>query len=188
MTDLSDAALVARVRSGNHDAFGVLVTRYQDRMLAYARYMGFGESESLDVVQEAFVRAYRHIGRCGDPSRFDGWLFKIVSNVCRTSGRRRARRGTEPLEAHRSELVSTMPGPDERLEASSVAQQVRAALDAVSPEHREVLVLMYLQEHSVAEISEMTGASPSAVKMRLKRGREALRVKLAPLFQEVGEL
>lgn len=188
MTDPSDATLVGRVRSGDHDAFGVLVDRYQDRMLAYVRYMGFGDAEALDVVQDAFVRAFRHLGRCGDPERFDGWLFKIVSNVCRTAGRRRSSRATEPLEAHRAKLVANAPLPDERMEARAIGVLVRAALDRLAPEHREALVLLYLQDHSVAEIVEITGASSSAIKMRLMRGREALKAELAPLFQEVGEL
>ena len=143
--------------------------------------------QALTVAHPFEVPGYEQ-KHADDPSRFDGWLFKIVSNVCRTTGRSRARRATEPLDFHGSELASDLPGPDERLEAKSVAEQVRAALDAVSPEHREVLVLLYLQDRSVAEISEMTGASPSAIKMRLKRGREALKARLAPLFQEVGEL
>jgi RNA polymerase sigma-70 factor (ECF subfamily) len=187
MTDLSDAALVARVRSGNHQAFGVLVERYQNRMLAYVRHMGFSEPEALDVVQDGFVRAYRHLGRCGDPERFDGWLFRIVSNVCRTAGSRRAKRAAEPLEAHQSRLISEAPSPDEQAEACRLREVVKAALDTVPPDQREALVLMYTEGYSVDEIADMTGASRSAVKMRLKRGRDALKVELAPLVQEVGE-
>ncbi|HUG38286.1 MAG TPA: RNA polymerase sigma factor [Candidatus Limnocylindrales bacterium] len=187
MTDLSDAALVARVRAGNRQAFGALVERYQDQMLAYVRYMGFNGPEALDVVQDGFVRAFRHIGRCGNPDKFDGWLFRIVSNLCRTAGKSKARRAADPLDAHRSSLISDAPGPEEHAESSRLRELVRAALDTIPPDQREALVLMYTDGYSVDEIAELTGASRSAVKMRLKRGRDALKVELAPLVSEVEE-
>ncbi len=187
MTDASDGALVAQVLSGHRNAFGTLVDRYQDQMLAYVRHMGFGEAEACDVVQDSFVRAFRHLGRCGDRDRFAGWLFKIVSNLCRTAGSTNARRRTEPLDPHGPTLVSELPGPDEQMEASWTRDRVRTALDTVPPDQREALVLMYLLGHSVTEIEGLTGASRSAVKMRLKRGREALKRELEPLFSEVHE-
>ncbi len=187
MMDTSDSALVAQVLSGHRDAFGTLVDRYQNQMLAYVKYMGFGESEACDVVQDAFVRAFRHLGRCGEPDRFAGWLFKIVSNLCRTAGSRNSRRRLESLEASGSTLVSELPGPDDQMEANWAKERVRAALDTVPSDQREALVLMYLQDHSVKEIEELTGASRSAIKMRLKRGRDALKRELEPLFLEVHE-
>ena len=187
MTDTSDSALVAQVLGGKRRAFGKLVDRYQDQMLAYVRYMGFDEAEACDVVQDAFVRAFRHLSRCGDPSRFDGWLFKIVSNACKTAGAKESRRRMEPLEQFDSLLKSGDLGPDEQAEASWMRDRIRSALSAVPPDQREALVLMYLQGLSLSEIGEATGASPSAIKMRLKRGREALRLQLEPLFSEVEE-
>jgi RNA polymerase sigma-70 factor (ECF subfamily) len=182
-----DGLLVARALAGERHAFGLLVTRHQDRMLAYAKYMGFGDDQASDLVQDAFVRAYRHLRRCGDPDRFAGWLFKILSNLCRTAGSKRSRSATEPLETLRGTLRSDDPKPDEIAERNSMRDKVRAALDAVPPDQREALVLMYLQGYSVTELEELTGASASAVKMRLKRGRDALRVELGPLFAEDHE-
>ncbi len=187
LSQAPDGALVARVLAGDRDAFGALVERYQDRMLAYARYMGFAEPEARDAVQDAFVRAFRHLRRCGDPDRFGGWLFKIVSNVCRTKGGSASRRSTEPLDAHGPSLVAPGALPDEEMEAKWLKEQVRRALDHLAPDQREALVLMYLQGHSVSEIEELTGASSSAVKMRLKRGREALEALLGPLLIEVPD-
>jgi RNA polymerase sigma-70 factor (ECF subfamily) len=183
----ADGALVERVLAGDRSAFGTLVERYQDKMLAYARYMGFDDADARDAVQDAFVRAFRHLRRCGDPNRFGGWLFKIVSNVCRTAGGNASRRRTDSLDAHGDSLVASGPPPDEELESSWLKSQVRRALDSVAPDQREALVLMYLHGHSVREIQEMTGASTSAVKMRLKRGREALEALLGPLLIEVPE-
>ncbi len=184
MTEAPDATLVAQVLAGDSGSFGHLVDRYQDQMLAYVVYMGFSEADALDVVQEALVRAFRHLARCGDPERFDGWLFRIVSNVCKTHATRDARRRTEPLEAFRSSIESPAPRPDEAADLSWTREQVRSALGTIPHDQREALVLMYLQGLSVSEISDATGASASAVKMRLKRGREALRYELEHLFRE----
>lgn len=156
-------------------------------MLAYVRYMGFGEAEACDIVQDAFVRAFRHLRRCGDPERFDGWLFRIVSNLCRTAGARRARSRSEPLEPHRATLESDAPGPDAAAEEAWLREKLRAALDVLPDDQREAIVLMYLEGRSVQEIEQLSGASSSAVKMRLKRGREALRRELEPLFTEAHE-
>ncbi len=187
VTEASDGALVQRVLAGDRQAFGLLVERHQDRMLAYVRYMGFDDSEARDLAQDAFVRAFRHLKRCGDPERFSGWLFMIVSNVCRSAGARAARRATEPLDAVAGSVASDGPTPDEQADEKHLREQVRRALGRLPEEQREALVLMYLQGYSVHEIEEMTGASASAVKMRLKRGREALKALLGPTLAEVPE-
>jgi RNA polymerase sigma-70 factor (ECF subfamily) len=187
MTEPSDGTLVARVLAGERQSFGILVERHQDRMLAYVRHMGFDDAEACDLAQEAFVRAFRHLRRCGDPDRFAGWLFRIVSNVCRSAGARTARRATESLDSVADSLASTGPTPDAAMDASWLRKSVRGALDQLQEDQREALVLMYLEGYSVQEIEELTGASTSAVKMRLKRGREALKGLLGSVFSEVSE-
>lgn len=184
MRNASDEALVRRVLRGDDEAFGVLVDRYQDRMLAYVRHMGFAEPEAEDLVQDAFVRGYRHLKRCGDPARFAGWLFRIVSNLCKTAARKRSARVVVMDHDGIRHIPSDIPGPDDRAEARRVRETVMAALDTLPPDQREALVLMYLEGYSVAGIVELTGASPSAVKMRLKRGRDVLKDELAPFFRE----
>lgn len=186
MSQASDAMVVSRVLSGDREAFGILVDRHQDRMIAYVRHMGFGPDDALDIVQDGFIRAYRHLRRCGDPERFGGWLFRIVGNLCRTAATRGKRRKAEPLEDHGPRLPSERPDPEERMEDTWTRERIREALQEVPVDQREALVLMYLEGYSVAEIEELTGASSSAVKMRLKRGRDALERVLAPLFAEVG--
>jgi RNA polymerase sigma-70 factor, ECF subfamily len=187
MTESPDGAVVARVLAGHRQEFGTLVSRYQDKILAYVRYMGFEEADARDIAQDAFVRAFRHLRRCGEPDRFAGWLFRIAANLCRTAGKRGGKRVVESLESHRTTLASPEAGPLEVAEASWTRRRVREALDALPADQREALVLMYLMGYSVSEIVETTGASSSAVKMRLKRGREALRDELEPIFAETRE-
>ena len=187
MDDRSDAEIVAEVRAGNRAAFGQLVDRYQDRMMAYAVHMGCDSDEAADVVQDGMVRAYRHLARCGDPARFAGWLFRIVANVCRTRLRRRGRYRTVEIHGLESGLPANGRSPEALAEVSSMRLDVSAALSRVPPDQREALVLKYLQGLSLSQMMDLTGASASALKMRLMRGREALKVELAPLFETVAE-
>ena len=187
MTETPDGAVVARVLAGNRQEFGTLVARYQDKIVAYVRYMGFGEADARDIAQDAFVRAYRHLRRCGEPDKFAGWLFRIAANLCRTAGKQAGKRAVEPLDAYRSSLPSEEAGPLEAAVASWTRRRVREALEALPDDQKEALVMMYLLGYSVSEIEEITGASGSAVKMRLKRGRDAMREQLEPMFSEVRE-
>ena len=84
MRETSDGTLVARVLAGEREAFGILVTRHQDRMLAYVRYMGFGEAQAHDLVQDAFVRVLTNLHRF-DPARpFGPWGAGAASRGARS--------------------------------------------------------------------------------------------------------
>ena len=187
MDSRSDADIVAEVLAGNRAAFGGLVDRYQDQMMAYAVHMGLDRDDAADVVQDGMIRAFRHLARCGDPDRFAGWLFRIVANVCRTRLTQAAKVRTVEIHGLESGLPADGKGPAAFAEASAMRLEVSAALSRVPPDQREALILKYLQGLSLSEMTTLTGASPSALKMRLKRGREALRVELAPLFEAVEE-
>lgn len=179
-----DATLVGQVLGGDVEAFGRLVERYEEDLARYARHVLGGMDEAEDVMQDALVRAYRSLDRCEEPSRFKGWLFRIVSNQCRTHLARRRRRPTQPLEDVPDAAVADEGHPGLDAEAADRAERLAAALERLSPDHREALVLYYVQELSVPELAEVLDLSVSAVKMRLHRGRDALR---AVLEQEEGD-
>src|SRR5439155_295586 len=88
----SDAALVRRVQTGDTRAYADLVARYRDRLGRYALHMLGNREDAEEVLQDAFVRAYRSLARCDDPERFGAWLYGILVNRCRTTGGRAARR------------------------------------------------------------------------------------------------
>lgn len=184
MRSLSDSELVERTRAGDRHAFGVLVERYQDALFRYARHMGFGEADARDILQDTFVRAFKYLGRCGDPERFDGWLFTITANLCRTAGRKDGNPEMHPVEE--VPLEAPEPRADQLLEAEAERRRIRRALETLPVDQREAVVLFYLQGRGVREICEITGASRSAVKMRLLRARESLRDELEPAHEEVG--
>ena len=179
-TGPSDATIVARVLAGDTEAFGLLVDRYEPDLARYARWALGSEDDAADAVQDALVRAYRSLHRCADPARFKGWLFRIVSNRCKTRLARHRRRRTERLADLPAEPEVDQADPGEDAERRDRREQLKRALEALSPEHREVLVLRYVNEMSVPEMADALDLSVSAVKMRLHRGREALRTVLQP--------
>ena len=171
----SDAALVRRVRTGDTEAYADLVARYRDRLGRYALHMLGNREDAEEVLQDAFVRAYRSLGRCDDPERFGAWLYGILVNRCRTAGARAARRARrfvyDPAALERAPLA----GPDGRTEWDDV---VRWALARLAPESREAFVLKHVEELEYEDMARLTGASVSALKMRVKRAREQLQLML----------
>ncbi len=173
----TDAAVIAAVLEGDVNAFAVLVDRYEREFLAFARYMTGSADEAADVMQESFVRAYKSLRRCKDRANFKGWLFRIVSNQCKTHLARRKRRKMESL-AGQAEHLQAPGNPHADLHEADVKRQVHEALQTLPEDQREALVLKYLHGLDISEMTTLLKASRSAVKMRLLRGREALRQKL----------
>jgi len=172
----SDAEVIARVLDGDTEAFGLLVDRYQGEFAAYAKHMTGSLDEAADIVQESLIRAYNSLRRCTERDRFKGWLFRIVSNQCKshlTRGKRSMRR---PFESLIDEPATAAPDAD--AEAAELRERVQGALQQLPAEQREALVLKYLHGLSLPEMAELLSCSVPALKMRLLRGREALRETL----------
>jgi RNA polymerase sigma-70 factor (ECF subfamily) len=172
----SDAQVIERVLASDTEAFGLLVDRYQDEFTAYAGYVAGSPDEAADIVQESLVRAYKALHRCKEPARFKAWLFRIVSNQCRTHLARRKRRREQSLAAA-SDVVAGQT-PETALEVAEVRRRVHEALQRVPVDQREALVLKYVHGMTLPEMTELLSVTLSALKMRLLRGREALREQL----------
>ncbi|HEY7395416.1 MAG TPA: RNA polymerase sigma factor, partial [Gemmatimonadaceae bacterium] len=177
----TDADLVTATVAGNLDAFAELSRRHRPTYTRFAIRMVGNRDEAEDVLQLAFIRAFRALDRCRDPSRFGAWLYQIVANECRTFLARRARRDRrivrDELQLH---ATSTMPVTDAR----DTLEDVQYALDRIDAEQREAFVMKYVEELSYEEISEITGVGISALKMRVKRACARLRV----LLEEVPDV
>ena len=167
-----DAALVRCVLGGDTAAYAGLVARYRDRLGRYAMRMLGNTADAEEAVQDAFVRGYRSLARCVPPERFGAWLFAILVNCCRTLGAQRARRErmvvSEEAAVERASVEHTA-GADAWRDA------IAWALAQLATEQREAFVLKYVEELSYEEMSEVTGAGVSALKMRVARAREELR-------------
>jgi RNA polymerase sigma-70 factor (ECF subfamily) len=173
----SDAELVRRVRQGDLDAYGLLMTRYRLRFGRYACHLLGNESDAEEALQDAFTRAYRSLGQCRDPERFAAWLFRILVNRCRTIGGRRGRQEAHqaPIEAARSVGVAH---PAER---AMHREEIGLALSRLPADQREAFLLKYVEDLSYEEMSELTGVGESALKMRVMRACARLRELLGAL-------
>ena len=171
----SDAALVRRVQAGDTGAYADLVARYRDRLGRYALHMLGNREDAEEVLQDAFVRAYRSLGRCNDPERFGAWLYGILVNRCRTTGARAARRARRFVHDPAALETAPLSGPDGRTEWDDM---VRWALARLPPESREAFLLKHVEELEYEDMARLTGAGISALKMRVKRAREQLQAML----------
>jgi RNA polymerase sigma factor (sigma-70 family) len=167
---LNDAELVGRVLDGERDAYSDLVRRHQDAIYRHMRGMGVDHDTALDLVQDAFVRAYDRLADCRDRVHFRAWLFRIARNLC-LDHLKNVRRSMLPLSAiDDSEAIE-----DERADTSELDLTMRAALERLPATMREAFLLKHDAGYTYDEVAEMTDASPSAVKMRVHRARETLR-------------
>lgn len=171
---MDDAALIVRILDGDRESFRVLVDRYHEdcRRLA-ARLLG-NRDDAADAVQETFIRAFRGLGDYREREQFRSWLYRILVNRCRTIALRRARHEarfvSEPL-AERQAV--DRPGRDGELRDA-----LQAALRDLPESLREAVLLKHGEGLDYREMSRITGVGVSALKMRVKRGCEALRPRL----------
>jgi RNA polymerase sigma-70 factor (ECF subfamily) len=178
------AALVAAAREGDREAFDELVRRtYVDTYTLAVRLTG-NEEDARDVVQEAYLRAWKGIGRFRGDAQFTTWLYRITANASYTLVQKRRRRRTEPLEtaAEPVELASEAQ-PEAAAESAVVMAQLSDAVAQLPPKLRSIVVLKDVYGLSHEDIAQELGISVAAAKVRLHRGRKKLRDSL---FEEQG--
>ena len=176
---MSDAELVARVLDGDARAFAALAERHHDGCARLAWRLLGHRQDAEDAIQEALLRAYQGLGRYREQDQFRSWLYRILVNQCRTLARRRTRQ---------QRLI--VQDPDGRMPARTESEERRTdlrdafqvALDELEPKLKEAVLLKYGEGLEYAEISHITGAGISALKMRVKRASEILRPRLGEVF------
>jgi len=175
-----DRALVDQARQGDLDAFSELVRRYQHRLVGYLRLIVNHREDAEDVAQEAFLRAYRALGRFRGQSSFKTWLYQIATNAARTS---LAKRPNDPARARRGdrndrhdEAESKIVADPSDFEAGLLARdRVGHALAELPLEWREAVVLRDIEGLDYREIAELMNIPIGTVESRIFRGRQRLR-------------
>ena len=179
IVDLTDdAELVRRVTDGDVDAYAILVARHRPRLARFATHMLGNRADAEEALQDALVRAYRAIDRCDDPARFGAWLFRILVNRCRTAGERRERRERRVVS---DESALRLAAGGSLAEEAAWRAEIEWALGRLEPEQREAFLLKHVEDLGYDEMSRLTGAGVSALKMRVKRACDRMR----ELLQEV---
>ncbi len=179
------SALVELAREGDHHAFEELVrATYMDAYSLAYRLTG-DEEDARDVVQEAYLRAFRGLKRFRGEAQFTTWLYRITANCASSALGKRARHRHEVLEEDDDVVdVSGRLDPAEQADRGVVRDRVKEALAELPPRLRTVVVLRDVYDLSHEAIAAELGISESAAKVRLHRARRKLRERLYPLAGE----
>lgn len=191
--ETSDETLAARAAAGDETAFEEIVIRYQARVFRLACRLSGDESHAADVLQETFLQVYRNLGSFRNESRFGTWLYRIATNAALMQRRTRSRRPAESLEAFLPHFdangrhvatpaeLQVATRADELLDRQNLAEKAKAGVERLPDTLREAFVLRDLEEMPTAEVAEVLGLEPAAVRQRVHRARLMLRGYLSDL-------
>ena len=174
---VEDSDLIARVRKGDVEAYNLLVSRWEKRVFNYLLRITGSPDDALDLSQDAFLKAYQNIGKLDDPARFGPWLYRIAHNEAYSTFRKR-RPETALLDSSEAAGVERRPAPGFSLDLSLA---VTSALDRLSPEQREAVVLKIYEGFKFEEMAEVIGCPVSTVKSRLYTALDLLKAELSPV-------
>ena len=172
---ISESVLVVMAQARDFAAFRQLMTLYQGRLTYYVRRVIGKADESEDVVQEVWLLVYRRIHTLNAPEAFRVWLYKIAHDVSVSHIRRFVRRPQPVMEESADSDVTEQW---DEFEAMDNADLVHRTLEDLSPEHREVLTLRFLEQMDIEEIATVVECAAGTVKSRLHYAKAALRARI----------
>lgn len=185
--DNIETRLVKLALKGDQRAFAEIVELYKDKIFHLGYRMLSNRHEAEDVVQETFLRVYKNLDRYDQKQKFSTWIYRIGTNLC--IDRLRKRKPSYSLDAELNDQDGTdgyalLPGdertPESEYLLSETQKLIHQAIDSLPDKYKTVMVLRYLQELSLQEISEVMDMPVTTIKTRVHRGREFLRKKLEP--------
>jgi len=188
----SDETLAAQAVAGDGHAFEQLVSRYDARVFRLACRLT-SETDAPDVLQDTFLQVHRRLSSFRGESKFGTWLYRIATNAALMHRRARARRPSEPLDQFLPQFDSNgvhtgtpeelqlVSRADEILDRQLLAERAREALTRLPEIYRDPFVLRDLEDMSTAEVADLLGLDPAAVRQRVHRARLMLRGYLSAL-------
>jgi len=192
LQELDDAHVVRRHLEADPQAFGMLVDRYQTRLLNFVNRTIGDRERAEDLVQEVFIRVFRHLHRFDQTKKFSTWIYTIASNLAKNELRNRSRNPLVLFQTikknweadHRPlQFEDTTARPDDLYRKRFLRDAVEQCVGQLPEHHREVFVLRELEGKSYAEISEITGCNLGTVKSRLNRARNSFAQLIEPLLK-----
>lgn len=168
-----------RAGSGDRSAASALVEKHTEKIYAVCFRMLGTRQAAEDAVQETFLRLWRHAANWRPQgAKFETWLYRVAMNICLDQLRKRKREAPEDAAPERADPA---PGPDQEVFAGQRRFAIDAALDGLPERQRMAIVLCHYQEKTNIEAAKIMGVSVDALESLLARGRRALRVRLAPM-------
>ena len=185
-----DQLLVERVQRGDKKAFELLVSKYQRKLMRLVSRLVYDQAEAEDVVQEAFIKAYRALPNFRGESAFYTWLYRIGINTAKNHLVTQGRKAPTSTEADVDEAegfaeadgLKDINTPESLLLSKQIAQTVNAAMHALPEELRNAITLREIEGLSYDEIAELMVCPIGTVRSRIFRAREAIAEKLRPLL------
>jgi RNA polymerase sigma-70 factor (ECF subfamily) len=193
----TDEEIVRRVLDGDTAAFERLLRRYNQRLFRVARGIVGDDGDAEDVVQEAYLKAYEHLGEFAGRSSFATWLTRIA--VHEATARRRRGRRVRVVDVHEAEALAMAPSnsrePHDEANTRELGDVLRHVVDELPADFRVVFTLRLVEGLSTEDTAECLGLSPENVKVRLHRARSRLRgaierrlgAEVSRLYQFDGE-
>ena len=177
--------LVKEVKKGDTEAFSELVELFKDKVYQVAYRMVGHPQEAQDVAQEAFLRAYTNLDKYDMNRKFSTWLFRIATNVAIDRLRKKKPdfyledkvKGTEGL-TYESQLAADQELPEDQVVTLEMQEWIQSEINQLPLQYRSAIILKYMEDLSLKEISEILDMPVSTVKTRIHRGREALRKRM----------
>lgn len=169
----ADAAIVARVTSGDSAAYAELMARYEQKLLRYVTYLLHDEAAAADVVQETFIKAYRNLKSYKSVYKFSSWIYRIAHNETMNAIRRSKHASGSDID----ELpdIGYDPKLAEKIDSELLANRVRECVSALEPKYREVIQLVYFEQMKYEDASDVLHIPTSTVGVWLKRAKDKLR-------------
>jgi len=177
---VSDDEVIARVLAGDKASFEIVMRRYNQRLYRAARALLRDDLLAEDLVQEAWVRAYQHLGQFAGRSSFSTWLLRITINegLARARAGQRysePREGTDAPGGRMDRFISPVPDPEQQASTSEMRVLLEGLIDRLPDANRAVFMLRDVEGLSTSEAAEVLSISEENVKVRLHRARAALR-------------
>ena len=181
LTEITDEEIAGRVQRGDTDAFGVLVERYEPKMLRYGRRFLAQYEDVEDAVQDVFIKAYTNIQSFNISLSFSPWIYRIAHNTFINVIKKK---GREPLSFFEPDTILQFSSPETEVEhqvyAAEERKMIEEQLSKLDPKYRAPLVLCFFEEKDYKEISDILRIPTSTVGVRIKRAKEKLKI----LYQE----
>ena len=191
LRELDDSGVVAQFLAGEKRAFNELVERYQTRLLNFV-YRTTGDRERAeDLVQETFIRVYRHLHRFDQTKKFSTWIYTIASNLAKNELRNRSRNPLVLFQAIKKnwdadqrplEWEDNTYRPDDLFRKRHLRRMVESAVSELPEHHRTVFVLREMEGKTYEEIADITKCNLGTVKSRLNRARNNFAQIIAPML------
>ncbi len=185
-TGLNDNEIISKVLSGDHQAYAIIVNRYQNYVFTLTLRMIKSREDAEEVAQDVFIKAYKYLADFRGASKFTTWLYTIVNNTCITFLRKK-KLNIQSLD--NEHVFATADNIDSGMRANMVEQKSKAAMvnDAIGllgSDDAQIITLFYKGEQSLEEIAEILGLETNTAKVRLHRARTRLKEKMETHYTE----